>query len=111
MKWLGRLSTIALAVIAFKSYRHLIDNYEVFVMNKEDAEEMAEEIAEMNRTTIDLRGTPTHVCVCGCDVFNIRATFKNSEIASYLLDMECAYCGNLATAPTPIDQIPGTDEI
>jgi hypothetical protein len=54
--------------------------------------------------SMDLRGTPTHVCPCGCNVWNLRATFDDFEIGSYFLDMECANCGSLATAPTPIDK-------
>jgi len=50
---------------------------------------------------IDFRGTPTHVCVCGCEVFNLKVVFQDGEIATYFLDMECAHCGSLATAPTP----------
>ena len=53
---------------------------------------------------MDLRGTPTHVCVCGSQIWNIRAVFDNFEIAQYFIDMECASCGSLATAPTPIDR-------
>ena len=34
---------------------------------------------------------------------------ENGEIATYFLDMECANCGSLATAPTPID-INGMDQ-
>jgi hypothetical protein len=30
--------------------------------------------------------------------------FDNYEIATYFLDMECAQCGSLATAPTPLDR-------
>jgi hypothetical protein len=29
--------------------------------------------------------------------------FEDGEISLYMLDMECALCGTLATAPTPID--------
>ncbi len=54
--------------------------------------------------SMDIRGVPTHVCPCGCDVFNLKVIFDNFEIASYFLDMECANCGTLATAPTPIDR-------
>lgn len=53
---------------------------------------------------IDLRGTPTHVCPCGCNVWNLKVTFFDYEIARYFLDMECAQCGSLATAPTPEDK-------
>jgi hypothetical protein len=52
---------------------------------------------------MDLRGVPTHVCPCGCDIWNLKVVFDNFEIASYFLDMECASCGSLATAPTPLD--------
>jgi hypothetical protein len=53
---------------------------------------------------MDLRGTPTHVCVCGSQIWNIKAVFENFEIAQYFIDMECASCGSYATAPTPIDR-------
>ena len=43
----------------------------------------------------------THVCACGCKVFNLKVIFEEGEIATYFLDMECAHCGSLATAPTP----------
>ena len=53
---------------------------------------------------VDLRGTPTHVCICGCVVWNVKVIFEDDEISSYFLDMECANCGSFATAPTPIDK-------
>ena len=56
--------------------------------------------------SMDIRGFPTHTCPCGCEIWNLKVTFDNFEIATYFLDMECANCGTLATAPTPID----TDE-
>ena len=52
---------------------------------------------------MDLRGTPTHVCPCGSIVWDLKAIFEDGEIVTYFLDMECANCGTLATAPTPID--------
>jgi hypothetical protein len=52
---------------------------------------------------MDLRGTPTHVCVCGCNVWHLKVMFEESQISQYFLDMECASCGSLATAPTPVD--------
>ena len=54
--------------------------------------------------SMDIRGTPTHLCPCGCNIWNVKAVFDNYEIATYFLDMECANCGSLATAPTPIDR-------
>lgn len=53
---------------------------------------------------MDLRGVPTHICPCGCNVWNLKVTFEDFEIAQYFLDMECANCGSLATAPTPLDK-------
>jgi hypothetical protein len=53
---------------------------------------------------MDLRGTPTHVCACGCDIWNLKVAFDDYQIANYFLDMECANCGSIATAPTPIDK-------
>jgi hypothetical protein len=52
---------------------------------------------------IDLQGTPTHVCICGSKIWNIKAMFENGAIALYFLDMNCAECGSLATAPTKLD--------
>jgi hypothetical protein len=59
---------------------------------------------ENYENAVDLRGTPTHVCICGCIVWNVKVIFEDDEIGSYFLDMECANCGSLATAPTPIDK-------
>lgn len=53
---------------------------------------------------MDIRGFPTHVCPCGCNIWNVMVVFDNFEIAQYFLDMECANCGSIATAPTPIDR-------
>lgn len=53
---------------------------------------------------IDLRGTPTHICPCGSVIWNVKVAFHDFEIAQYFLDMECANCGSLATAPTPTDR-------
>jgi hypothetical protein len=53
---------------------------------------------------MDVRGYPTHVCPCGCPIFNLKVIFENFEIAQYFLDMECINCGTLATAPTPVDR-------
>jgi len=52
---------------------------------------------------MDLRGVPTHVCVCGSTVWNVKAMFADGEISLYMLEMECYVCGSLATAPTPGD--------
>jgi hypothetical protein len=52
---------------------------------------------------MDLRGTPTSVCVCGSTVFKVNCMFDGDGISMYFLDMECTLCGSKATAPTPID--------
>ena len=56
---------------------------------------------------MDLRDKdrPLHVCVCGSTLWNVKAIFEEGEISLYMLDMECALCGSLATAPTPIDNV------
>lgn len=54
--------------------------------------------------SMDIRGTPTSTCPCGCDIWNLKVIFDDDgEIGMYFLDMECADCGTLATAPTPND--------
>lgn len=103
MIWLGRISTVLLGAISFIAINVFRKNYQLLVVSNEDIEGLAAEFDEMNKPSMDLRGTPTHVCVCGCEVFNLKATFKDFEIATYMLDMECANCGSWATAPTPID--------
>lgn len=55
--------------------------------------------------SMDIRGNPTTVCPCGSVVWNIKAIFSSDDgaIEMYFMDMECAQCGTLATAPTPED--------
>ena len=60
--------------------------------------------AENYDHAMDIRGTPTHLCPCGCSIWNVKAIFDDFEIATYFLDMECVNCGSLATAPTPLDR-------
>jgi len=50
---------------------------------------------------MDLRGEPTEVCACGCDVFLMLGGFVDSELAFYFTDGECASCGSMLTLPTP----------
>ena len=52
---------------------------------------------------MDYRGTPTEVCPCGSKLWNVKCMFENGSITMYFLDMECALCGSLATAPTEMD--------
>lgn len=59
------------------------------------------------KNAMDIRGTPTTVCPCGSDVWNLKTIFDKyyGTIELYFIDMECASCGTLATAPTPEDFI------
>ena len=54
---------------------------------------------------MDIRGNPTTVCPCGCNVWSLKVKWDSDSgnIAFYFTDMECAMCGTRATAPTPID--------
>jgi hypothetical protein len=53
---------------------------------------------------MDIRGVPTHVCPCGSELWSVKVIFKDYEVAIYFLEMECALCGTLATAPTLADR-------
>jgi hypothetical protein len=57
------------------------------------------------KTAMDIRGTPTTICPCGSMVWNLKAMFDSDtgNISMYFMDMECAECGTVATAPTPED--------
>ena len=47
-----------------------------------------------------------HECPkCESNLWNVKVSFDDYEIASYLLQMECAICGTYATAPTPLDRL------
>ena len=53
--------------------------------------------------SMDLRGEPTYVCVCGSKVWNLKVSFdqETGEIEMFFLVMECIICGSIANAPTP----------
>lgn len=104
MKWLNRLSLALLGLIGVGVVRDFFSKYDVLVFDKQDVEEARKEQDSITDSAMDLRGTPTHVCVCGCNQFMVRAVFQDYEIATYFLDMICANCGSLATAPTPVDR-------
>lgn len=58
---------------------------------------------------LDARGIPTTECpVCKTNILLIKACFdpETYEIEIYMLDAECAECGTMITAPTPLD-LPG----
>ena len=102
---------------AFKIYgfvKNFFLKYEVLVFTKEDIQEAREEQnapagalqlrPDNYNRSIDLRGTPTHLCPCGSNIWNLKAIFEDFEISTYFLDMECVSCGSVATAPTPVDR-------
>lgn len=68
---------------------------------------MSKHVTEMKpdyTQAMDIRGESTRVCPCNCNIWNLKVVFdEDNEISMYFLDMECAECGTLATAPTPID--------
>ena len=47
---------------------------------------------------------PIHVCTCGCQVFNVLASFEDYELVWYFLDATCVSCGNLVLVPCPVDK-------
>lgn len=109
MKWLKSLASILSALLAVGVVRDFFSKNEIWVVSKEQVEEIVEpkNISDLKpdySQSMDLRGTPTHLCPCGSDVWNVKVMFENFEISSYFLDMECANCGSLATAPTPVDK-------
>lgn len=68
----------------------------------------AKQITELEadyESAMDIRGMPTTICPCGSKVWNLKTIFdtETGEIDMYFLDMECADCGTIATAPTPND--------
>jgi hypothetical protein len=54
--------------------------------------------------SLDLRGTPTHACVCGSLLFSVKCMFEDGDISLWFTDAECALCGSLVTVPTPVDE-------
>lgn len=101
MKWVNRLAATLLGLIGIGVIRDFFSRYEVLLFDKNDVDEARK---EQQDTAMDLRGTPTHECICGSQIFYLKAVFNDYEIATYFLDMECVECGSLATAPTPLDR-------
>lgn len=99
MKWLIPIAAVLLTAVGIYLIYRFTSKYYFIVLEKEEVEEDMDQ-----ESAIDLRGTPTHVCVCGSNHFYVRAIFNDYEIATYFLDMICAQCGSLATAPTPLDR-------
>jgi hypothetical protein len=101
MRWVNRLALALTGLISIGIARDFFSKYDLLIFDKKDVEQARE---DQMVSGMDLRGTPTHECICGSQVFYIKAAFDNYEIATYFLDMECVECGNLATAPTPLDR-------
>jgi hypothetical protein len=101
MKWVNRLAATLVGLVGIGVIREFFSRYDVLVFNKNDVEEARQ---ESNWNPVDLRGTPTHACICGSTHFYVRTVFENYEIATYFLDMQCTECGALLTAPTPVDR-------
>ena len=110
MKWLNRLAALLFGLISVGIIRDFFDKHDIIVLDKQDLEEVDDmkDIVKLRPDNydhaMDLRGTPTHACPCGSNIFNVKVIFDNYEIATYFLDMECANCGSLVTAPTPLDR-------
>jgi hypothetical protein len=110
MKWFSRFSALMFGLLTLGVAKDLLERNRILVINDEyedDEENETRNIVDLRPenydNSMDLRGTPTHICPCGCNIFNVKVIFDNFEIATYFLDMECSSCGSLATAPTPID--------
>jgi len=112
MKW---LIVIILALVVYrwvsKIKRNIslfLDTYEIAIIDREDVERQGshtDDILQLRPESydksMDMRGTPTHVCPCGSNIWSLKVIFEDFEIATYFLDMECVSCGSVATAPTP----------
>ena len=61
--------------------------------------------------SMDLRGEPTEICVCGCEIFVTLGGFVDGEIAFYFTDAECASCGSMVTLPAPTGEENGCADI
>jgi hypothetical protein len=115
MKW---LIVIIVALVVYRwvskikrNVNLFLDNYEIAIIDREDIERQGthtDDILKLRpesyEKSMDMRGTPTHVCPCGSNIWSLKAIFEDFEIATYFLDMECVSCGSVATAPTPVDR-------
>lgn len=105
---------LAIALVGAYKLRQAIRvryDYGFYYINKEEEEainrqmdEIIKVAEEAEANALDLRGTPTHECICGSNIWSVKAIFQDFEISSYFLDMQCMECGTLATAPTPLDR-------
>jgi hypothetical protein len=111
MKWLNRLAALLFGLITLGMIKDFLEKNRLIIINDKDEDfeiddgpkDIIHLKPENYDKAMDIRGTPTQLCPCGSQVWNVKVIFNDSQIASYFLDMECANCGSLATAPTPID--------
>jgi len=115
MKWIILILSLLLAYLVYSRIKDKIqlflETYEIFLVDKEDVEREGTHTDDILKlrpesydNSMDIRGTPTHVCPCGSNIWSLKAIFEDFEIATYFLDMECVSCGSVATAPTPVDR-------
>lgn len=112
MDLIGKLIAFIAGVFSLNIIKDFLEKNQIIIVSKEDIvpdiNDMPKDILKLRPQNLDkamdLRGTPTHVCPCGCEIWNLKVIFENFEIGTYFLDMECASCGSLATAPTPVDR-------
>jgi hypothetical protein len=78
--------------------------YTLFVQNKIILYLKRKRVKQQISRSLDLRGTPTHACLCGSLLFSVKCMFEDSEISLYFTDAECVLCGALVTVPTPVDE-------
>ena len=102
MKILKLLFGFMASMLSVGFIRSLKDRYKFgfYYIDKNDLQDML----DMEADAMDLRGTPTHECICGSRVFNLPVSFQDFEISTYYLDMQCVECGSIYTAPTPLDR-------
>ena len=113
MKWLSRAGAMIFGLLTLGMIKDFLEKNRILIVNSNDDmiefedDEGPQDITKLRpenyNNAMDIRGTPTHVCPCGCNIWNVKVIFSDFQIATYFLDMECANCGSLATAPTPVD--------
>lgn len=58
-----------------------------------------------DKQAADLRAVgPTHICVCGCNVFKGLVAFEDYELSWWYLEGECLNCDAKVILPCPIDK-------
>ena len=106
MKLFKILASLSTVYAGLRFVQSILSKYAVgiYYVDKEEEKKIEEDNSGIPKNAMDLRGTPTHQCICGSEVWNVRVLFSDYEIATYYLDMHCVQCGSVATAPTPVDR-------